>query len=90
MTEEFPAMHNPADFYRVKVHVDGAWVSAGDFRDLSHAKTRARLITWHLERQVEVRNQDGVLIHSEELVLAGEGTNTVLLEESDGNTIALD
>jgi hypothetical protein len=90
MTQEFPAMHNPADFYRVKVLVDGGWVSAGDFRDLGHAKTRARLITWHLERQVEVRNQEGVLIHSEDLVLASDGTNTVLLEGTERNTVELD
>lgn len=83
-------MHNPAEFYRVKVHIDGGWVSAGDFRDLEHAKSRARLIAWHLERNVEIRNHEGQLIQREELVLTGEGLQTVLFEESARNTVSLD
>lgn len=83
-------MQSQALFYRVKVLVDGGWVSAGDFRDLSQAKTRARLISWHLEREVEVRDPSGQKIHSEGLVLANEGQLTVLFEESGGNTLTLD
>jgi hypothetical protein len=89
MTEEFPSMHKPAEFYRVKVHIDGVWVSAGDFSDLGHAQSRARLIAWHLERHVEIRNQEGQLIHTEDLVLA-EGVHTVLFEDSSRNTLSLD
>ena len=83
-------MHNASAFYRVKVLVDGGWMSAGDFRDLTQAKTRARFITWHVERPVEVRDQNGRLIHSEGLVLSGEGQHTVLLDGSSHNTVALD
>lgn len=83
-------MDAPSEFYRVKVQIDGGWVSAGDFRDVSQAKARARFINWHMERKVEVRDQEGTLIHSEDLVLGSETKHTALLEESSGNTVALD
>lgn len=90
MSDKFPLMQKPAEFYRVKVRVDGGWVSAGDFRDLSQAKSRARLMSWHLEREVEVRNHVGQLIHSEGLVLMVGGTKTVSFGESAGKTVSLD
>jgi hypothetical protein len=90
ISEEFQPMPNPDAFYRVKVLVDGAWVSAGDFRDLDQAKTRALFITWHVERAVEVRDAFGRLIHREEPVLAGAEQLTVLLDGFARNTVALD
>ena len=54
--------------YRVKVLVDGRWVSTGDFYVLDQARERARLIASHLNRPVEIRDAQGELIHREDFL----------------------
>lgn len=51
--------------YRVKVLVDGRWISTGDFYVLDQARERARLIASHLGRPVEIRSASGELIDRE-------------------------
>ena len=79
-----------ANYFRVKVLVDENWVSTGDFFVLEQAKDRARLIAWNLGRNVEIRDQNGQLIHKEAGLPIADGNGTIVFEDDSRNTLALD
>ena len=80
-------MARSTESYRVKVLVDDKWVSAGDFRDLECAKGHARRLTLHLDRQVEIRDANGVLVADRAVLLTSDGDQTFVYDEG---TIVLD
>lgn len=84
-------MTRSTESYRVKVFVDGKWVSTGDFRELQCAKDHARKLSLHLDRQVEIRDANGGLVAHGAITLTGDDDKTFLYEdESTSNTITLD
>ena len=73
--------------FRVKVLVDGRWVSTGDFYVLEQARERARLMAVHLNHRVKILDGEGQLVHREP---PSESPVDRLDEESSRNTVILD
>jgi hypothetical protein len=71
--------------YRLKVLVDGRWVSTGDFYVLEQAQERAQLLAVHLDRRVKILDGEGQLVHRET-----PAECLPLEEESSRNTVILD
>lgn len=82
-------MNRLTQSYRVKVFVDGKWISTGDFRDLECAKDHARKLTLHLDRQVEIRDANGRLVATGAVTLTGDEDQTLVFDD-ETNTIVLD
>lgn len=77
--------------YRVKVFVDGKWVSTGDFRDLQCAKDHARKLVLHLGREVEIRDAHGGLVADSGITWTSDDDQTFVFDDgSPNNTIVLD
>lgn len=84
-------MNRLTESFRVKVFVDGKWVSTGDFHDLQCATDHARKLALYLGRRVEIRDANGGLVANGAVKFAGEGDQTFVSdEESAHSTVELD